>query len=442
MHTIEYLKKKDMEHIQLMRLKQTVQRVYDHVPYYRGLMEQAQVTPEAIKHLSDIAKLPFSNKEDLRINYPFGLFAVAKDQIVRLHASSGTTGKPTVVGYTQHDLDMWSEAVKRLAVMAGATQEDVVQIAFGYGLFTGAFGLHYGLEKLGATIIPISSGNTKKQLMMMQDLGTTILVSTPSYALHMGEVAKNMGIDPKKDLQLRIGLFGGEGSSESVRKELEDVWGILATENYGMSELIGPGVSGECVHKMGMHINEDYFLAEIIDPVTQEVLEDGQIGELVITTLDKEALPLIRYRTKDLTRLIKEPCACGRTTKRMEKISGRSDDMLIIRGVNVFPTQIEEVMGEFDELAPHYEILLRKEGHLDTLEIKIELKTDMNLDSYQYLQNLEKEIKHRLRTMLNLQAIVSLVSPKTLQRFEGKAKRIKDLRKIQEENHETNYVRQ
>ncbi|WZL80542.1 phenylacetate--CoA ligase [Vallitaleaceae bacterium 9-2] len=442
MHTIEYLEKKDMEHIQLMRLKQTVQRVYDHVPYYRGLMEQAQVTPEAIKHLSDIAKLPFSNKEDLRINYPFGLFAVAKDQIVRLHASSGTTGKPTVVGYTQHDLDMWSEAVKRLAVMAGATQEDVVQIAFGYGLFTGAFGLHYGLEKLGATIIPISSGNTKKQLMMMQDLGTTILVSTPSYALHMGEVAKNMGIDPKKDLQLRIGLFGGEGSSESVRKELEDVWGILATENYGMSELIGPGVSGECVHKMGMHINEDYFLAEIIDPVTQEVLEDGQIGELVITTLDKEALPLIRYRTKDLTRLIKEPCACGRTTKRMEKISGRSDDMLIIRGVNVFPTQIEEVMGEFDELAPHYEILLRKEGHLDTLEIKIELKTDMNLDSYQYLQNLEKEIKHRLRTMLNLQAIVSLVSPKTLQRFEGKAKRIKDLRKIQEENHETNYVRQ
>ncbi len=442
MHTIEYLEKKDMEHIQLMRLKQTVQRVYDHVPYYRGLMEQAQVTPEAIKHLSDIAKLPFSNKEDLRINYPFGLFAVAKDQIVRLHASSGTTGKPTVVGYTQHDLDMWSEAVKRLAVMAGATQEDVVQIAFGYGLFTGAFGLHYGLEKLGATIIPISSGNTKKQLMMMQDLGTTILVSTPSYALHMGEVAKNMGIDPKKDLQLRIGLFGGEGSSESVRKELEDVWGILATENYGMSELIGPGVSGECVHKMGMHINEDYFLAEIIDPVTQEVLEDGEIGELVITTLDKEALPLIRYRTKDLTRLIKEPCACGRTTKRMEKISGRSDDMLIIRGVNVFPTQIEEVMGEFDELAPHYEILLRKEGHLDTLEIKIELKTDMNLDSYQYLQNLEKEIKHRLRTMLNLQAIVSLVSPKTLQRFEGKAKRIKDLRKIQEENHETNYVRQ
>ncbi len=442
MHTIEYLEKKDMEHIQLMRLKQTVQRVYDHVPYYRGLMEQAQVTPEAIKHLSDIAKLPFSNKEDLRINYPFGLFAVAKDQIVRLHASSGTTGKPTVVGYTQHDLDMWSEAVKRLAVMAGATQEDVVQIAFGYGLFTGAFGLHYGLEKLGATIIPISSGNTKKQLMMMQDLGTTILVSTPSYALHMGEIAKNMGIDPKKDLQLRIGLFGGEGSSESVRKELEDVWGILATENYGMSELIGPGVSGECVHKMGMHINEDYFLAEIIDPVTQEVLEDGQIGELVITTLDKEALPLIRYRTKDLTRLIKEPCACGRTTKRMEKISGRSDDMLIIRGVNVFPTQIEEVMGEFDELAPHYEILLRKEGHLDTLEIKIELKTDMNLDSYQYLQNLEKEIKHRLRTMLNLQAIVSLVSPKTLQRFEGKAKRIKDLRKIQEENHETNYVRQ
>ncbi len=442
MHTIEYLEKKDMEHIQLMRLKQTVQRVYDHVPYYRGLMEQEQVTPEAIKHLSDIAKLPFSNKEDLRINYPFGLFAVAKDQIVRLHASSGTTGKPTVVGYTQHDLDMWSEAVKRLAVMAGATQEDVVQIAFGYGLFTGAFGLHYGLEKLGATIIPISSGNTKKQLMMMQDLGTTILVSTPSYALHMGEVAKNMGIDPKKDLQLRIGLFGGEGSSESVRKELEDVWGILATENYGMSELIGPGVSGECVHKMGMHINEDYFLAEIIDPVTQEVLEDGEIGELVITTLDKEALPLIRYRTKDLTRLIKEPCACGRTTKRMEKISGRSDDMLIIRGVNVFPTQIEEVMGEFDELAPHYEILLRKEGHLDTLEIKIELKTDMNLDSYQYLQNLEKEIKHRLRTMLNLQAIVSLVSPKTLQRFEGKAKRIKDLRKIQEENHETNYVRQ
>lgn len=430
---IEGANRHEIRQIQSERLVDTVKRIYDNVPYYRKKMEDIGLTPEDIQGVDDLKLLPFTVKEDLRINYPFGLFCVPQKEVVRIHASSGTTGKPTVVGYTKNDIEMWSDMVARLCVMAGATNEDTVQIAFGYGLFTGAFGLHYGLEKIGATVVPISSGNTKKQIMLMKDFGTTILVSTPSYALHLGEEALRMGINPKKDLKVRLGLFGGEGSSEAARQEIQNIWGMLATENYGMSELIGPGVSGECQELMGMHINEDHFIAEIINPVTGEVLEEGEMGEMVVTAISKEALPLIRYRTKDLTRLMTEPCPCGRTMARMEKISGRSDDMLIIRGVNVFPTQIEEVLGMFDALGAHYEIILRKEGYLDTMEIKIELKDELPSDSYKFLETLENKILHQLKSALGLSAKVRLVSPKTLKRFEGKAKRITDRRLIDEE---------
>lgn len=431
--SIESAKRSEIQKLQSQRLIDTVKRIYSKVPYYRHKMEAAGLRPEDISGIEDLHRLPFTVKEDLRINYPFGMFCVPQKEVVRLHASSGTTGKPTVVGYTQNDINIWSDMVARIVTMAGVTAEDTVQIAFGYGLFTGAFGLHYGLEKIGATVIPISSGNTKKQIMLMQDFATTVLVSTPSYALHMGEIALEMGIDPKKDLNVRIGLFGGEGSSEAMRQQLHELWGMFATENYGMSELIGPGVSGECRELAGMHINEDHFIAEIVDPVTGEVLDDGEKGELVITAITKEALPLIRYRTKDLTRLFTDQCVCGRTMARMEKISGRNDDMLIVRGVNVFPTQIEEVLGLFDDLGPHYEIILAKKGYLDIMEIKVELKEALAMDSYHYLESLERKIASQLKSSLGISAKISLVSPRTLQRFEGKAKRITDLREKDKE---------
>lgn len=418
----------DMEALQLERLKATVKRVYDYVPYYKEKFNEKGIRPEDINNLADLGKLPFTVKDDLRKNYPFGLFAVSKKDMVRIHASSGTTGKPTVVGYTQNDINTWSELIARLVTMAGASKDDIAQVAFGYGLFTGAFGLHYGLEKAGILVVPTSSGNTEKQLMLMKDFETTILVCTPSYALHMAEVAHKMGVDPKNDLKIRLGLFGGEGSSEAMREEIQKVWGMLATENYGMSELIGPGVSGECICLKGMHINEDHFIPEIIDPVTEEVLPPGEKGELVITTITKEALPLIRYRTKDITRLMYEPCGCGRTTVRMAKIEGRTDDMLIIRGVNVFPSQIEEVLLKFDEIGPHYEIFVKKNGHLDFLEIDVELIDHELLDSYQKMHELNEKIRHDLRTILSIDAKINLVSPRTLKRFEGKAKRVTDLR--------------
>lgn len=424
----ETFSREEMEALQLERLQETVKRIYEKVPYYKEKLDAAGIKPEQIKSLSDLSKLPFTVKDDLRKNYPFGLFTVPKKDMVRIHASSGTTGKPTVVGYTQKDIDTWSELIARLVTMAGATNEDIAQVAFGYGLFTGAFGLHYGLEKAGILVVPASSGNTEKQLMLMKDFETTILVCTPSYALHMAEVAQRIGLDPKKDLRVRLGLFGGEGSSEAMRDEIQKAWGMLATENYGMSELIGPGVSGECICLKGMHINEDHFIPEIIDPVTEEVLPPGEQGELVITTITKEALPLIRYRTKDITRLMYEPCGCGRTLVRMAKIDGRTDDMLIIRGVNVFPSQIEEVLLNFSEIGPHYEILVKKNGHLDFLEIDVELIDSSLLDSYQKLQELNNRIRHDLRTILSIDAKINLVSPRTLKRFEGKAKRVTDLR--------------
>lgn len=425
----ETMSRAEIEEIQLERLKETVNRVYEKVKPYREKMEEAGVKPSDIKTLKDLSKLPFVTKQDMRDNYPFGLFAVPKEKLVRIHASSGTTGKPTVVGYTKKDLEMWTECVSRIAAMGGATEKDVAQICFGYGMFTGALGLHYGLENMGAALVPSSTGNSEKQIMYMKDFGTTLLVATPSYALRLGEVAKEMGLDPKKDLQVKIGLVGSELLTEAMRTEMHKLWGedMLVTSNYGMSELMGPGVSGECEYLCGMHINEDYFIPEIINPKTGEVLPPGEKGELVITCIYKEALPLIRYRTKDITRLIYEPCKCGRTTVRMENLSGRTDDMLKIRGVNVFPSQIEEVLLGIEEIGPHYEIIVTRKDHSDILEIRVELVKPV--DVYRELEALEKKIKHKLRIVLGLDAKIRLESPNTLQRFEGKAKRVKDLRK-------------
>lgn len=427
----ETMSREDMNALQLDRLKETVARVYEKVPYYKKKMDDMGVRPEHIRTLKDLGNLPFVTKQDMRDTYPFGLFAVPKEKLVRIHASSGTTGKPTVVGYTQNDLSMWTECVSRIAMAGGASSKDVAQICFGYGMFTGALGLHYGLEHIGAAIVPSSTGNTEKQLMYMKDFGTTLLVATPSYALRIAEVARNIGMDPKKDLKLHIGLLGSEMLTDAMRGEMHKAWGedMLVTSNYGMSELMGPGVSGECEYLDGMHINEDFFIPEIIDSKTGEVLPPGEKGELVVTCIKKEGLPLIRYRTKDITRLIYEPCRCGRTTVRMENLSGRSDDMLKIRGVNVFPSQIEEVILGIEEIGPHYEIVLTRKNHTDSMEIKVELLPDKMTDSFKALESLEERIQSRLKIVLGLQAKVTLVSPNTLQRFEGKAKRITDLRK-------------
>ena len=424
----ETLERSEIEKIQLARLKETVKRVYEKVPYYRAKMDEKGVKPEDINTLSDLSKLPFTTKQDMRDTYPFGLFAVDKEELVRIHASSGTTGKPTVVGYTQGDLETWTDCVSRIACMGGATKKDVAQICFGYGMFTGALGLHYGLEKIGATIVPSSTGNSEKQLMYMKDFNTTLLVATPSYALRLAEVAKELGMDPKKDLGVKIALVGSELLTDAMREEMHAVWGrdIKITSNYGMSELMGPGVSGECLEHCGMHINEDYFIPEIIDSATGEVLPAGEKGELVISCIKKEGLPLLRYRTKDITRIFYEPCACGRTTCRMENLSGRSDDMLKIRGVNVFPGQIEEVVLSVPELGPHYEIIVEREGYTDKLTVRVELNKET--DSFAELQRIEKATRNKLKVVLGLDAKIRLESPNTLQRFEGKAKRIKDLR--------------
>ena len=426
----ETLPREEIEKIQLERLQETVNRVYERVPAYRKKMDDAGIKPEDVKSLKDLSRLPFVTKQDMRDNYPFGLFAVPKDQLVRIHASSGTTGKPTVVGYTQGDLETWTECVSRIACMGGATEKDVAQICFGYGMFTGALGLHYGLENIGATIVPSSTGNSQKQIMYMQDFETSLLVATPSYALRLAEVAREMGVEPERDLKVRIALVGSELLTDAMREEMHKYWGrdILITTNYGMSELMGPGVSGECLAHCGMHINEDYFIPEIIDPKTGEVLPEGEQGELVITCIKKEGIPLIRYRTKDITRLFYEKCECGRTFCRMENLSGRSDDMLKIRGVNVFPSQIEEVILSVNELGPHYEIILEREGYLDKLTVKVELAH--STDSFSELEKIKREVQGKLKIILGLDAKVMLESPNTLQRFEGKAKRVKDLRGI------------
>lgn len=427
----ETLERAEMEKIQLERLKETVRRVYDKVLPYRQKMIDAGITPDDINSLSDLRKLPFVTKADMRDNYPFGLFAVPKSELVRIHASSGTTGKPTVVGYTKGDMDTWTECVSRIACAGGASSDDVAQICFGYGMFTGALGLHYGLENIGAAIVPSSTGNSEKQIMFMKDFGTTLLVATPSYALRLAEVARDMGVNPKTDLGIRIALVGSEMLTDAMREEMHKWWGedVLVTSNYGMSELMGPGVSGECEYMDGMHINEDFFIPEIINPETGEVLPEGEWGELVITCIKKEAIPLIRYRTKDITRLTYEKCRCGRTTCRMANLSGRSDDMLKIRGVNVFPSQIEEVVLSVEGLGPHYEIIVERDGYADKLTVRVELA--VATDSFKVLERISGEVRSKLKVVLGLDAKILLESPNTLMRFEGKAKRVRDLRKKQ-----------
>ena len=422
---LETMPREEIRALQLERLKASVAHAAT-VPVYQKKFQEAGLSPDDIKSLDDLKRFPFTYKADFRDNYPFGMLAVPMKKIVRVHGSSGTTGKPTVVGYTRRDIDTWSDLVARIAMAAGACEDDVAQIAFGYGLFTGAFGLHYALEKIGAAVVPMSSGNTEKQLMLMRDFGTTVLVATPTYALYLSEVAKEKGIID--DLKLRVGLFGGEGCTAGMREQIERNFGILATDNYGMSELIGPGVSGECQYRCGLHLAEDHFIPEIIDPKTGEVLPEGEEGELVITSLTKEALPIVRYRTGDISCLNYEPCRCGRTHVRMAKVAGRSDDMLVIKGVNVFPSQIEGVLLEIDHIGPHYQLEVRRENFSDTLTVVVELIDGGLLERYQELEALRGEIRHKLRTVLGIDAKINLVSPKTIERFQGKAKRVIDLR--------------
>ena len=431
----ETMPRAKIREIQLERLRYTVRYCYENVPFYKKKLDDAGVTPDSIKTLDDIRRIPPTTKADLRDNYPFGLFAVPMKDIVRIHASSGTTGKPTVVGYTAHDLDMWSDCMARLCAAAGATADDIVQISFGYGMFTGALGLHYGLEKLGCDVVPNSSGNTEKALMYMRDFKTTALVATPSYALYMAETAKKLEY-PMSDYHLRLGLFGSEGCTPEMRTQIETAWGLFATDNYGMSELMGPGVSGECEERCGLHINEDYFLVEIVDPNTLEVLGEGETGEVLITTLTKEGIPLLRYRTRDISRITYEPCKCGRTFARMDKIKGRSDDMLKIRGVNVFPSQIESVLVGMQDVSPHYQLIVRREGFADTLEIRVELSDISLLESYGKIEELQNRIRHNMHTVLGIQCKVSIVEPNTIERFVGKAKRVVDLRNERRRSHE------
>ncbi len=423
---IETMPRQKLEELQLERLKWLVKYCMDNIPFYNKRLTEAGVTADKIKCLEDIQYIPYTTKADIRDTYPFGLFGTPLKDIVRIHASSGTTGKPTVVGYTKNDIENWSDCMARLVTAAGATSDDIVHIAFGYGLFTGALGLHYGLEKIGATVVPTSSGNTEKNLMLMKDFQTTALVATPSYAQYIGELAKEMGI--LGDLNLRLGLFGSEGCTEEMRTQIEKTLGLFATDNYGMSELMGPGVSGECEERDGMHINEDHFLAEVINSETGEVLPKGSTGELVITTLTKEGIPMLRYRTKDITKINYETCKCGRTFARMDKIKGRSDDMLKIRGVNVFPSQIESVLMGFEEVAPHYQLVITRQNFSDRLEVKVELSNNALLENFGDLENLRNSIHHNLKTVLGIDTKVSLVEYKSLERFQGKAKRIVDLR--------------
>lgn len=424
---IETMDRADLERLQLERLKKLVDYCYNRVPFYKKRLDEAGVTADKIRCLSDIQYIPYTTKDDIRDTYPFGLFAVDKKEIVRIHASSGTTGNPTVVGYTKNDLQMWTDCVSRLVVAAGATSDDVVQIAFGYGMFTGALGLHYGLENIGATVVPTSTGNTEKQLKFMKDFGTTALVSTPSYALYIAEVARDMGIDCR-ELGIRLGLFGSEGCSNEMRAKVEEAWNLFATDNYGMSELCGPGVAGECRLRCGLHFAEDHFLPEIIDSATGAVKACGDEGELVVTTLSKEGIPLLRYRTKDITRLHYDKCECGRTHVRMDKPLGRADDMLKIKGVNVFPTQIESVLVSIPEVGPQYQIVLGTKNYMDTFEINIEVSDANLLTSFTSLENLQQKVRHKLQTVLGLDAKINLVEPRSLERFVGKAKRVIDNR--------------
>ncbi|MEJ5363860.1 MAG: phenylacetate--CoA ligase [Desulfosoma sp.] len=426
----ETLPREALEAIQLRRLQNTLQRVYATVPFYRKRFDEVGFKPSELKSLDDLRRVPFTTKQDLRDNYPFGLFAVPMENVVRIHASSGTTGKPTVVGYTARDIETWATLMARSLSAAGATRGDIIHNAYGYGLFTGGLGVHYGAEKLGASVIPISGGNTKRQIMIMKDFGATILTCTPSYALHLAEVAQEMGVE-FKDLKFKAGLFGAEPWSERMREEIERKLHLDAVDIYGLSEVIGPGVAVECLEaKAGLHIFEDHFIAEIIDPATGEVLPPGSVGELVFTSITKEAFPVIRYRTRDITSLNPEPCVCGRTFVRMNRVSGRSDDMLIIRGVNVFPSQIESVLMEIQGVEPHYQLIVDREGNLDMLTVLVEVGESAFSDKVKTLQDLEKVITKNIKEYLGISAKVKLVEPKTIARSEGKAVRVIDNRKL------------
>lgn len=423
----ECMPRPELEELQLRRLKSTVAWVYERVPYYRHALDEAHVHPKDIKTLHDVTRLPFTDKIALRDTYPFGMFAVPMEQVVRVHSSSGTTGKPIVVGYTRGDIATWTECTARVASAAGVTHHDRVQMAFLYGMFTGGWGMHYGIERIGATIFPAGSGQTERHLLMMEDFGTTVIVGTPSYALYMAEVAEKHGIDITA-LPLRLGLFGGEPSGEGMREEIERRLGITATDNYGLSEVMGPGVSGECDCQQGLHLNEDHFLCEIVDPLTGESLPYGQEGELVITPLTKEAFPVLRYRTHDLTVLDPSPCECGRTLARMRKVRQRTDDMLIVRGVNVFPSQIEDVLLKVEKVEPHYLIVLDRQKGMDDIEVRIEVAEEVFSDIMADMVSFTKDVADRIHAVIGLHAKVTLVEPGTIERSVGKSKRVLDRR--------------
>ena len=414
--------------LQSYRLSRTVRRVYENVPFYRKKFDELGIKPDDIKSVDDLPKLPFTYKQDLRDNYPYGLFAAPMDEVVRIHASSGTTGKQTVVGYTQNDLDMWAECAGRALTAAGGDSSDFVHVSYGYGLFTGGLGLHDGAGRIGASVIPASTGNTRRQLQIFKDFHSTILCCTPSYALFLGEARRDAGI-PLSEISLKAGVFGAEPWTDEMRRKIEELLGIRAYDIYGLSEITGPGVAYECSEQTGMHINEDFFIAEIIDPETGEVLPEGEKGELVFTTITKEALPLIRYRTRDITMLTREPCSCGRSFVKMKKVMGRSDDMLIIRGVNVFPSQVEAVLLELG-MQPHYMLVVDRVNNLDTLEIQVEMDEGMQIDAVRMIEQKENQIAKAVESTLNITAKIRLVSPKTIERSEGKAKRVIDKRSL------------
>lgn len=417
----------ELRALQLERLKDLVVRVYGSVPFYRDSFDSAGFDPRSVESLDDLARIPFTLKDDMRANYPFGMFAVPRSQVVRVHASSGTTGQATVVGYTRDDLKRWAELFARCLRMAGATEDDVLQVAYGYGLFTGGLGAHYGGEELGAMVVPISGGNTKRQIQLLKDFGTTIYAATPSYALLVAETAQEMGVD-LASLPLRLGIFGAEPWSEAMRETLESKLGIKAIDIYGLSEILGPGVACECIHQSGLHVNEDQFIVEIVDTETLLPVADGEYGEVVFTTLCKDASPLIRYRTRDISRILPGTCECGRSFRRLERITGRSDDMLIIRGVNVFPSQIEQCITGFEQVAPHYQIILDKKGSLDTVEVRVEVVPEFDFDEVREVERLQRRIQSEIQSVTQVSIAVRVVEPKSIERSQGKAKRIVDLR--------------
>ena len=425
----ECMDREELEQLQFERLQSTLNRTYSNVPFYRKKFDDLGILPEEISSLADFSRLPFTAKEDLREHYPYGHFAVPLREVVRIHASSGTTGAVTVVGYTRNDVRAWSNLTARVLTMGGVRKDDVVQIAFGYGLFTGGFGLHYGAERIGASVIPASSGNTLRQIRIMMDFKTTVLISTPSYAMLVAETIREQGI-PMPALSLKYGLFGAEPWSEQMRQEIQEKLGIVATDNYGLSEIIGPGVSGECREQNGLHINEDHFLVEVVDPETLRPMPDGETGELVITSLTKEAFPMIRYRTRDLTSILPGHCPCGRTLRRMARVKGRTDDMLIVKGVNVFPSQIESVLFEIEGTEPHYQIEIDRKGGVDEVTVLVEVGETIFFDQMRHQRDMIERIRKRLAEELGISVEVRLVEKKTIARSEGKSMRVIDKRKL------------